>query len=333
VAGEYTLVWENLSGWVPPDPEELLLLGGGSITFAGLYVEEEALPGFRLLPPAQVPMPATFTMGSDVEPEETPHQVTLTHRFYLGETEVTNGQYVQLLQWAFDRFYVTADPYAVRDNMDSGTAVLVDLDDQDCQIDFSNGAFSTPYPDRPVIDLSWYGAAAYCDWLSMYEGLPRAYNHYNWRCNNFDPYGAVGYRLPTEAEWEFSCRAGTLGHYYTGDCLDSGTEANYNGLYPFGACPSGPAVGHTVDVASYPPNPWGLYDMHGNVYEWCNDRLGDYDGDVIDPVGPTVTGINRIVRGGGFSFEGAYCRSAARGDWAPNYFAAATGFRVARTAQ
>lgn len=330
-AGEYTVIWDNLSGWVTPEASHGLLLAGQSLDFEATYFEEEEVLGFRLLPPAQVVLPVGFLMGGKETADEMPHSVTLTHRFYLGETEVTNGQYVELLQWAFDRFYVVANPNTVGTNLDQGTARLLDLEDQDCQIDFNGGTFTTPYPDRPVIDLTWYGAAAFCDWMSMREGLPRAYNHYTWRCNNDDVYGAQGYRLPTEAEWELSCRAGTTTNYYTGDCLDSETEANYNGEYPYEACPAGPLLGRTDNVGSYPPNPWGLYDMHGNIFEWCQDFYDPYPGTVTDPIGP-LTGTNRVIRGGAFSFEAVYCRSGARSNYAPNYLSAGTGFRVARSA-
>lgn len=330
-AGEYTVIWETLSGWVTPEASHELLLADGSLNLTVTYFEDDSIPGFQLLPPAMVTMPVGFLMGDKDTPDEMPHVVTLTHRFYMGEYEVTNGQYVELLQWAYNNFYVVATPSVVADNLDTGTSPLVDLEDEDCQIDFNGGVFTTPYPDRPMIDVSWYGAAAYCDWLNLREGLPRAYNHYNWRCNNFDPYGAEGYRLPTEAEWELSCRAGTTTKFNTGDCLDADTEANFNGLYPYEACPEGASLGRTRDVGYYPPNAWGLYDMHGNVFEWCNDRVADYGGSETDPIGP-LTGSNRIIRGGGFSFEGVYCRSGARSNSAENYYAVGTGFRVARSA-
>ena len=331
VAGEYSLYWDDLSGWIPPEPQLQLLLASGVVTFSGVYVEQDALPGFRLLPPTEVAMPVGFLMGGSLSADETPHTVHLTHRFHLGELEVTNGQYVELIQWAYSRGYVAATPYSANTTLDFGSAQLLDLDDDDCQISFADGVFSTQFPLRPVIDISWYGAAAYCDWLNLQQGLPRSYHHYNWRCNNNDPYGAKGYRLPTEAEWELSCRAGTATDFSTGACLDSQTEANFNGAYPLAGCPVGAAEGHTVDVGGYPANPWGLHDMHGNVFEWCNDRYGVYGGDATDPIG-VLDNENRVIRGGGFSYEAVYCRSAARSSWAPNYFAAGTGFRVARSA-
>jgi len=101
------------------------------------------------------------------------------------------------------------------------------------QINFNGSVFTTLYPDLPACTITWYGAAAYCDWLSMQEGLERAYDHNSWSCNNDDPYNASGYRLPTEAEWEFACRAGTTTQFNTGDCLDARNEANYEALPDF----------------------------------------------------------------------------------------------------
>jgi len=291
--------------------------------------------GFVMIPPESVTMPATFTMGSNVYSNETPHQVTLTGRFNMASTEVTNAQYVAAVQWAYEQGHVTATISSVRDNLDGSTQELLDLDDSDCQISFSGGVFSTSFPERPVIEVSWYGSVAYCDWLSLQEGLPRAYNHSNWSCNSGNPYTASGYRLPTEAEWEFACRAGTTTHFNTGDCLDAGTEANYNGDYPYTGypytgCLSGPYLGRTADVGSYPANQWGLYDMHGNVWEWCNDWYGTYSGDATDPEG-AGSGDSRVLRGGDWDRYADYCRSAFRNNYYPYFTSYYYGFRPVRS--
>jgi len=177
----------------------------------------------------------------------------------------------------------------VYDNLDGSTQLLKDLGAGGYEITFSAGVFSCINPTHPVKYVTWYGSAAYCDWLSLQQGLARAYNHSTWQCNAGDPYTAPGYRLPTEAEWEYACRAGTQTPFSTGNCLDAGTEANYQGGIPYTGCPTGPYVGWTVFVGSYSANVFGLYDMHGNLYEWCNDWYGTYGGTVTDPVG-AVTG-------------------------------------------
>jgi formylglycine-generating enzyme required for sulfatase activity len=278
--------------------------------------------------------PDTFMMGSPTteplrDPGETQHQVTLTHGVYVQTTEVTNQQYMELAQWAYDHGYATATSSSIRDNLDGSTQVLKTLGDY-FEFTFSAGVFSCAYPTHPVRYVTWYGSVAYCDWLSLQQGLPRAYSHSTWQCNSGNPYTAAGYRLPTEAEWEYACRAGTQTPFNTGSCLDAGTEANYFGTAPYTGCPSGPFVGRTVPVGSYPANAFGVYDMHGNLFEWCNDRYGDYDGTVTDPVGP-VTGSYRVIRGGYWSSNAQYCRSAYRLDSLGNAYSY-LGFRPVRSA-
>jgi formylglycine-generating enzyme required for sulfatase activity len=190
----------------------------------------------------------------------------------------------------------------------------MDLEADSCEISFAWSTFSVDAgkEEHPVMHVTWYAAAAYCDWLSLKEGLPRAYNHTTWLCNSHDPYNAQGYRLPTEAEWEYACRGGTQTPFYTGNCLDSDTEANYCGEWPYPGCSSGSVIGWTVPVGCYPANTYGLYDMHGNLFEWCNEWYGSYSGDESDPVGP-VTGSGRVIRGGFWLSDAMRCRSANRG--------------------
>ena len=293
-------------------------------------------PGSFVLIPA-----GTFIMGAPPdEPEswerERPqHTVTLTHDLYIQSTEVTNQQYANFAQWACDLGYATATSNSLRDALDGSTQELLDMDAGECEISYSGGVFSVDggKEDHPVVQVSWYGAVAYSDWLSLQEGLPRAYDHSTWECNGGDPYDAQGYRLPTEAEWEYSCRAGMQTPFNTGICLDAGTEANYEGLYPYPGCPAGPFEAWTVPVGSYPANPWQLYDMHGNVWEWCNDWfLGDYyeTSPNTDPVGP-ADGSIRVLRSGVWSDHAKNCRSAYRLALHPDN-SQNTGFRSVRSA-
>ena len=238
-----------------------------------------------------------------------------------------------MAQWAYDRGYCAATSSSLRDALDGSTQELLDLDGY-CEISFSGGVFTVDAgkEDHPVIWVTWYGAARYCDWLSLEAGYARAYQHNgDWLCNGHDPYNAEGYRLPTEAEWEYACRAGTQSPFHTGACLDAGTEANYRGTDPYPGCPSGPYIGWTVPVGSYPTNAWDLHDMHGNLWEWCNDWYGTYEGDETDPVGP-LTGGYRVVRGGGWCDYAHYCRSAYRYNSGPNSSDFFVGFRPARSA-
>ncbi|MBJ7496844.1 MAG: formylglycine-generating enzyme family protein [Gemmataceae bacterium] len=130
-----------------------------------------------------------------------------------------------------------------------------------------------------------------------------------------------GYRLPTEAEWEYACRAGTTTKYSVGDKITP-KDANYRDS----------KIGEPVAVGSYKPNAFGLYDMHGNVWEWCEDWKVDYQaGAVTDPKGP-ATGERRVLRGGSFNFYVWNTRSSFRFNLSPTSRYLFYGFRLARTA-
>jgi formylglycine-generating enzyme len=166
---------------------------------------------------------------------------------------------------------------------------------------------------HPVIHVSWNDAAAYYQWLS--KKLNKTF------------------RLPTEAEWEYACRADTTTPFNTGNNLTT-DHANYNGNYPYENYPKGKYLGKTTPVGSYPPNGWGLYDMHGNVYEWCLDWYGEKyyneckrQGIVDNPQGPE-NGSYRVLRGGSWCYFARFCRSARRyGDY-PGFRDYFVGFRL-----
>jgi formylglycine-generating enzyme required for sulfatase activity len=144
-------------------------------------------------------------------------------------------------------------------------------------------------------------------------------------------YDCAGYRLPTEAEWEYSARAGTTTAYYDNQGLD---EAHYECEVPYHVTAIAWYCGNegtgTMPVGGKTPNQWGLYDMSGNVWEWVWDWLADYPGDITDPVGPT-TGSLHVNRGGGWNYRAGGVRSACRGSDVPDHRYVALGFRVART--
>jgi formylglycine-generating enzyme required for sulfatase activity len=172
-------------------------------------------------------------------------------------------------------------------------------------------------PKLPVDFAKWSNATNYCEKLNQRETvagrLPAGYF----------------YRLPTEAEWEYACRAGSALPFGvgTGDSLGS-TQANFDGSFPYGGAPKGPFLNKTTVGGTYAPNAWGLYDMHGNVWEWCQDIYGPYPGgSVSDPKG-AATGSTRVLRGGGFTSVGHGCRSAKRDNRSPEYANFGLGFRV-----
>jgi sulfatase modifying factor 1 len=136
-------------------------------------------------------------------------------------------------------------------------------------------------------------------------------------------------RLPTEAEWEYACRAGTTTPFYFGENITP-DQVNYDGDYPYAGGKKGKYRGETVEVKSLPCNGWGLYEIHGNVWEWCADWYGDYPSEpVVYPSGPD-RGDGRVLRGGSWLNLGRDVRSAYRFDYGPFYYDNDTGFRLAR---
>ncbi|MES9881947.1 MAG: formylglycine-generating enzyme family protein [Sedimenticola sp.] len=134
--------------------------------------------------------------------------------------------------------------------------------------------------------------------------------------------------LPREAEWEHACRAGGTGPFSWGDGLST-DQANYNGNYPYADAPEGEYRQRTLEVLSFKPNGWGLFQMHGNVWEWCADRLGNYlAGPVTDPAGPDE-GRGRVLRGGSWSNFGRSLRSAYRDGFQPDVRRGSIGLRLA----
>ncbi len=162
----------------------------------------------------------------------------------------------------------------------------------------------------PVENVSWDDSQEFCKKLQAKDKKP--------------------YRLPTEAEWEYACRAGTTTPFSFGETLSS-DQANFNGEEVYGKGKKGAYRAHTTPVASFPPNAWGLYDMHGNVWQWCQDWYGEYSPkDVVDPTGAS-TGEARVVRGGARYNSPTFCRCAQRHWYVPSYRGSYVGCRVCFT--
>jgi len=180
--------------------------------------------------------------------------------------------------------------------------------------------FNTNSLTCPVEGVSWLDASNYCAVRTAQE-----------RAAGLIPTNWV-YRLPTESEWEYACRAGTATALFLGSTLHS-QQANFAGTTEYDSTagsisnPSGVYLQTTVPVGNYAPNGWGLYDMAGNVFEWCQDWYGAYPtGSVTnDPQGP-VTGSNRVYRGGGWPSSGYLCRSAQRNSVSPSNKTTSFGF-------
>ncbi|GMO50698.1 MAG: hypothetical protein Pg6C_14820 [Treponemataceae bacterium] len=171
----------------------------------------------------------------------------------------------------------------------------------------------------PVENVNWYDAITYCNTRSQREGLMPVYSgngdNVTWNRN------ANGYRLPTEAEWEYACRAGTATPYHTGNSADSaGWYDNNSG-------------GKTHPSGQKLPNAWGLFDMHGNVWEWCWDWYGEYPPGVQENPAGAETGSNRVLRGGSWGGFAQHLRSARRDCYPPAIRYNFLGFRLARNAK
>ncbi|WP_133512478.1 SUMF1/EgtB/PvdO family nonheme iron enzyme [Candidatus Thiosymbion oneisti] len=238
----------------------------------------------------------TFRMGStqivDNDREQLPHAVTLGP-YAVGKYPVTAGEF---------RDFAEATGYRTRAEQEGGTWVR----DKDGYEPKQDANWRNPYIDQddkhPVVCLTWDDAKAYCNWLSKQTGQT--------------------YGLLSEAQWEYACRAGSETTYCFGD--DEGQLGDYASYVRN-------AGDRTRPVGERCANAWGLYDMHGNVWEWCGDWFADYSADFEqDPHGPE-SGSTRVVRGGSWVSDASGCRSAYRHRNGPSYCNNDLGFRLSRT--
>ena len=163
---------------------------------------------------------------------------------------------------------------------------------------------------RPVINVTWFDAVAYVEWLSQQTGRI--------------------YRLPTEAEWEYAARAGTTTPFYFGTTIST-KQANYNGNFTYGGGQEGVYREKTVEVGQFPANAWGLYDLHGNVWEWTGSEYAEgYGGAELRIVDDPNSDARRVLRGGSWYFEPVLVRSAYRARHAPDGANNGLGLRLAR---
>ena len=237
----------------------------------------------KLIPPGEFRMGSLDSDSEAYDDEKPQHKVRISRAFYLGVTPVTQAQYEAVMG--------------------------------------KNPSYFQRRPDHPVESVTWFEALEFCNSLSRKESLPTYY--LVGRGKSVQVCGGAGYRLPTEAEWEFACRAGSEKRYCFGD--------NRRGLAKFASYWRNPG-GVTCSVGQNSPNALGLYDMHGNVWEWCWDG---YDGSYyrrspdVDPSGMEEA-THKVVRGGGWNDDAIDVRSACRLRFSPEALFRILGFRVAR---
>jgi formylglycine-generating enzyme required for sulfatase activity len=230
-----------------------------------------------------------------IDDELPQHRVRITRPFYIGVCEVTVGEFRQ---------FVDAQAYRTEAERDGkggfgwGETAYEPKPEYTWQY-----VGITQTDEHPVVNVSWNDAMAFCQWLTQKEGAT--------------------YRLPTEAEWEYACRAGSRTRYSYG--YDDAAMEEHAWFEANSSLVTHPVGGKR-------PNVWGLYDMHGNVFEWCLDCYGTYPGaglPVDDPVGPDAN-VYRVYRGGYWYSPAAQCRSAIRQKSQPKNRSGSLGFRVVR---
>jgi len=256
--------------------------------------------------------PGTFTMGSPSGEtgrrfDETQHPVTLTRAFCLQVTEVTKAQW--------DAVAIQGPEHGYTD-LPTGR----------------NGFNGDASGTHPVTEVSWFDVLK---WLNLKSELERLIPSYTvdgapYRTGQLTPdctFSASGYRLPTESEWEYVCRAGTTTAFHSGAITETYCALDPNldaiGWY------CGNSDNNTHPVGGKEPNEWGLFDMSGNVWEWCWDWYGTYPETATDPVG-AASGSLRVIRGGYYGFGAEACRSAVRGRHWPGVPDNVIGFRTVR---
>jgi formylglycine-generating enzyme len=289
---------------------KLTLIPSGEFMMGSKESPDETAAFINQHYPDDVQVPNFFT---DEHPR---HRVRITRAFYLGTYHVTRGQFRKFVLSA--RYKTDAEksakPGAFGWNPErTGFGFNKNSSWRDVGFEQTD--------DHPVVDISWNDAIAFCKWLSRKEGQT--------------------YRLPTEAEWEYACRAGTTTRYYSGNDPESlarvGNVADAAAKTKFpdwnGTIKASDGYIFTSPAGSFQPNAFGLYDMHGDAWQWCSDWYGEEyyaTSPKDDPIGPD-SGGGRVIRGGSWNSRPTLARSAERVKQTPDDRDFLTGFRVAKT--
>ncbi|MFW5488740.1 MAG: formylglycine-generating enzyme family protein [Desulfovibrio sp.] len=265
------MTFEWLDNGIPPSPFPPQWASAWGMDCYGVHADiiiNDVTQRMRWIPPGK------FLMGSpesefDRKDDETQHEVTLTHGFWLADTACTQELWEAVME--------------------------------------NNPSKFSGEPELPVDSVSWQNCQNFCQKVSAL--LPD-----------------IRLTLPTEAQWEYACRAGTETPFSFGENITP-AQVNYDGTRPYADGQEGRFRKKTVPVKALECNQWGLYQMHGNVWEWCQDWYGEYPtSSVVDPFGAD-SGENRLIRGGCWIRYGGSVRSAYRGRFDPGFRYVITGFR------
>jgi formylglycine-generating enzyme required for sulfatase activity len=362
-SGEHTAIYiersiDDTTSW-----EEIASLAGDAEDYADLGLEENTIYYYRFRsenplgfsgysepiidttktfsfdnPPVLMSVNSgTFMMGSNEgdDDEQPVHEVTLTNSFQLGKYEITNVEFCEILNWALGKGKIKGI-YGSAYNYTADAIKIDDVirEDDACKISYNNFEnifkIETGMENYPVNDVLWFGAVNYANWLSQIDGLTSLYTSgaSNVSC---DVYGAEGYRLPTEAEWEFSARGGN----------DSGnfTYSGSNNVDDVAWYIQNVPDPEPQPVGGKAANELNTFDMSGNLWEWCNDK---YDAEYYssspgtNPTGPTgnISGITKVVvRGGSWEDDEDFLRNANRSNCKANLVYrvnTSIGFRIVK---
>jgi len=280
-------------------------------------------------PPAEMAfIPAgNFQMGDSFGegfPDELPVHTVSVSAFYMGRYEVTNDEMVDVLQWAYRHNRITVTGATVQ-NVAGDPRDLLNLNETQCRITWDGSAFALKAEKAsgyPCVEVTWYGAVAFCSFRSEMEGLTPCYDFLDWSCD----WSANGYRLSTEAEWEKAARGGAAGRRFPWSDTDTIQHARANYLstadYAYDTSPTRGLhpdyadgdIPYTSPVGSFAPNAYGLYDMEGNSWEWVWDYYATHyysEPSEKDSRGP-ASGSYRVVRSGRWGYDASNCRVAGR---------------------